>query len=163
MFVWGCPCLRTGVDLAIGLTAKSGIPLPWLRSRRCTRFIFAGPLPRQGSLEKVMNVPRAPFGKPALSGRSISGGDVATNRPDEARELTRDRGDGDSLQLAPPDQRSIAPVQAALRLPRDLANRPPRGGDLLLLLLSHPRWMLTTLPAFAHKATPPPPPAPSAP
>jgi hypothetical protein len=27
LFVWGCPCLRTGVDLAIGLKGRSGIPL----------------------------------------------------------------------------------------------------------------------------------------
>src|SRR2546430_15213736 len=54
MFVWGCPCLRTGVDLSIGLTAQTGIPLPWLRPRRCTKFVFAGPLPRHGSLEQVL-------------------------------------------------------------------------------------------------------------
>lgn len=38
IFVRGFPCLRTGVDLAIGLRAPSGVPLPWLRPRRCTRL-----------------------------------------------------------------------------------------------------------------------------
>src|ERR1700680_739487 len=46
MFVWGCPCLRAGVDLAIGHKAESGVPLPWLRPRRCTMFVFAGPSPQ---------------------------------------------------------------------------------------------------------------------
>src|SRR5258708_6751969 len=32
-------CLRAGVDLLIGHKAISGIPLPWLRPRRCTIFV----------------------------------------------------------------------------------------------------------------------------
>ena len=48
--VWGFPCLRTGVDLAIGLKDEPGIPLPWFRSRRCTRFVFTGPCPGAGLL-----------------------------------------------------------------------------------------------------------------
>ena len=32
-------CLRAGVDLLIGHKATSGIPLPWLRPRRCTIFV----------------------------------------------------------------------------------------------------------------------------
>jgi hypothetical protein len=31
--------LRAGVDLLIGHKATSGIPLPWLRPRRCTIFV----------------------------------------------------------------------------------------------------------------------------
>jgi hypothetical protein len=32
-------CLRAGVDRLIGHKATSGIPLPWLRPRRCTIFV----------------------------------------------------------------------------------------------------------------------------
>lgn len=32
-------CLRAGVDRLIGHKAISGIPLPWLRPRRCTIFV----------------------------------------------------------------------------------------------------------------------------
>lgn len=78
MFVWGFPCLRTGVDLAIGLTAESGIPLPWLRSRRCTRLTFAGPLPRHGSLKKVPNVPLASLEFPPYLAAARA---VVTSRP----------------------------------------------------------------------------------
>src|SRR5437867_3748604 len=117
-------------------------PLPWLRSRRCTRFVFTGPCPGAGSLRNGSNGPLAPLGSPALLGHSTGGGDLATDGPDEARELTRNRGDGDSLELAPSDQRPVTPVQATLRLPGDLANRARGGRDLLLLLLAHPRWML---------------------
>lgn len=40
---------------------------------------------------------------PVLLGRNTRGGDLAADRPDEARELARDRGDGDGLELAPAD------------------------------------------------------------
>src|SRR5437764_5186031 len=93
---------------------------------------------------------------PALLGRSTGRGYFASDRPDEARELTRDRGDGDGLELAPPDQRAVAPVQAALRLPGDLANRSRRGRDPLLLVFADPRWMLIVPAAFhQHTARPP--------
>jgi hypothetical protein len=52
----------------------TGIPLPWRRSRRCTRSIFAGPGPGIGSLEKVVNVPPAYLGSPVLLGRSTGRG-----------------------------------------------------------------------------------------
>src|SRR5712692_7581703 len=57
-------------------------------------------------------------------------------------ELACDRGDGDGLELASPDQRPVAPVQAALRLPGDLANRSRGGVNLRLLGWPHPRGML---------------------
>src|SRR5882724_5253823 len=78
-------------------------PLPWLRSRRCTISVFTGPCPGAGSLRDGSNVPLAPFGCPALLGRSTGSGDLATDGPDEAREFPRDCGDGDSLKLAPSD------------------------------------------------------------
>src|SRR5713226_3334932 len=120
----GCPCLHTGVDLAIGFRAPSGVPLPWLRPRRCTRLSSPDRCPGVGSLEKVLSVPPVPYlERPALSGRRTGRGHLATDRPDEGRELTCDRGDGDGLGLALPDQRPVARAQAALRLPGDLANR----------------------------------------
>jgi len=135
-FVWGFPGLRSCIDLAVGFKDGSGIPLSWLRSRRYTRFIFAGPCPGIGSLVQVVTVRLPSIGSPALLGLSTGRVRRARDRPDEARELARDRGDGDGLQLAPSDQRPVTPVQATLRLPGDLANRARRGRDLLLLLLS---------------------------
>src|SRR5216684_2847440 len=96
------------------------------------------------------------IGRPVLLGRSTGRGHLASDGPDEARELTSDRGDGDSLKLAPPDQRSVAPVQAALRLPGDLANRSRRGRDLLLLVFAHPRRMLIAPGALHQHASRPP-------
>src|SRR6267378_8630323 len=75
--------------------------------------------PGIGSLVQVVNVPPPPIGSPALLGLSTGRVCRARDRPDETRELARDRGDGDGLELASPDQRSVAPVEAALRLPGD--------------------------------------------
>src|SRR5712692_4475943 len=94
--------------------------------------------------------------RPALLGRRTGRGHLATDRPDEGRELTCDRGDGDGLGLALPDQRPVACAQAALRLPGDLANRSWRRRHLLLLLLSHPRRMLIAPGAFDQSASRPP-------
>src|ERR1700726_1056408 len=55
--------------------------------------------------------------KPILLGRRLSAARLASYRPNETRKLTRDRSDGDRLELASPDQRSVAPVETALRLP----------------------------------------------
>src|SRR5205807_1389002 len=60
---------------------------------------------------------------PALCGGGTGRGRLAGDRPDEACELTRHRGDGDGLEPALAEQRSVAPVETALRLPGDLANR----------------------------------------
>src|SRR5229473_2170482 len=49
--VWGCPGLRTGVDLAIGLTARSGIPLAAAPLPPLHEIIFTGPCPGAGSLK----------------------------------------------------------------------------------------------------------------
>src|SRR2546421_308857 len=127
-------------------------PLPWLRSRRCTRSVFTGPCPGAGSLRNCCNVPLTPLGRPALLGHRTGGSDRAVDGPDEPRELARDRGDGDGLQLAPSDQRPVTPVQATLRLPGDLANRTRGSRDLLLFLLAYPRRMLIAPGAF-HQHT----------
>src|SRR6185369_12920880 len=109
-------------------------PLPWLRSRRCTRFVFTGPCPGAGSLRNGSNVPLTPLGSPALLGDNTGGGDRAADGPDEARELARDRGDGNGLQFAPSDQRPVTPVQAISRTARGAAatfsclSWPTRGG-----------------------------------
>ena len=128
--VHACPCFRLGLSRSEDGRRPCGrpqstignSPCRGLRSRRCTRFIFTGPCPGAGSLKVWLYVPLAPFGRPALLGRSTGGGDLATDGPDEAGELARDRGDGHGLELALADQRPVAPVQAALRLPGDLAN-----------------------------------------
>src|SRR6202040_165120 len=156
-FVWGFPSLRSCIDLAVGLKVGSGIPLSWLRSRRYTRFIFTGPCPGIGSLVQVVNVPPPPTGSPALLARRGTGdGDLTADCPDEAGELARDRGHGDGLELASPDQRPVAPVEAVLRLPGDLANRTRRGRDLRLLVLAHPRRVLIAPRALHQHASRPP-------
>src|SRR5207249_1962520 len=96
-------------------------PVPWLRSRRCTRCVFTGPCPGAGSLRNDTNVPLAPFGSPVLLARAAGNGDLATDGPDEAGELARDGRDGNGFELAPADQRPVAPVEAVLRLPGNLA------------------------------------------
>ena len=85
-------------------------PLPWLRSRRCTRFVFTGPCPGAGSLRNGSIVPLTPLGSPALLGHSTGGGDRAADGPDEAGELACDCGDGHGLELAPADQRAVTAV-----------------------------------------------------
>src|ERR1700732_5582449 len=111
-------------------------PLPRLCSRRCTRFI-ASPdhWPGPGlSVERWALASGSPL--QSLLGRSCRdrcGGGSASDSPDEAGEFAGDRDDGDGLELAFPDQRTIAPVQPALRLPGNLANRWRRRIDLRLL------------------------------
>src|SRR5580693_6626970 len=79
----------------------------------------------------------------------------ARDRPDEAGEFSSDRSDGNRLELAPSDQRSVAPVQAALRFPSNLANRLRHGIDLCLLLFAHARRMLIA-PGALHLHAPRP-------
>src|SRR5882672_6577234 len=118
--------------------------------------IFTGPCPGIGSLVQVVTVRPPSIGSPALLGLSMRRVRRARDRPDEASELARDRGDGDGLELASPDQRPVAPVKAALRLPGDLANLSRRGRDLLLLVLAHPRRMLIAPGALHQHASRPP-------
>src|SRR5207342_3917507 len=134
-------CLRSGVDLAIGLIAKSGVPLPWLRPRRCTICHVAGPLPRHWLPEKDCGRATS-SSKVLLPGRRTGVGDLAIDRPDEGGELACDRRDRDGLKLAFPGQRPVTRAQPALRLPGDLTNGSRRRRHLFLLLLSHPRRML---------------------
>src|ERR671923_1659937 len=91
-----------------------------------------------------------------LLGGSTRGADLATDRPNEGRELACDRGDRDVRKLASSDERPVTPSQAALRLPGDLANRSRCSRDLLLLLFSDPRRMAIT-PGALHQNTPCPP------
>src|SRR5215471_9694679 len=77
-----------------------------------------------------------------LPGHTTGRGHLATDGPDEAGEFAGDRGDGDGLELAPADQRPVALVQAALRLPGNLANRLWGGLNLVLFVRPHPRGML---------------------
>jgi hypothetical protein len=107
IFVWGCPVFAIGVDLAIGLIAKSGVPLPWLRPRSCTICHVAGPLPRHWLPEKDCERTTS-SSKVLLPGRRTGVGDLAIYRPDEGGELARDRGDRDGLKLAFPGRRAAA-------------------------------------------------------
>src|SRR4030081_3841489 len=91
-------------------------------------------------------VPLAPPRKAALLCRGR--GDLATDGPDEAGELTCDCGDDHGLELALTDQRAVAPVEAALRLPGNLANRWRGSVDLVLLGGPHARGMLIAPRAF---------------
>src|SRR5437763_3013033 len=90
--------------------------------------------------------------KAALLRRGLRGC-FASDGPDKAGELTRDRSDGDRLELAPPEQRPIAPIEAGLRLPGDLANLSRRGGDPLLLGPADARRMLIAPGALHQRAS----------
>src|SRR4051794_3477603 len=70
--------------------------------------------------------------KPILLGCRLSAARFASYRPYEARKLTRDRSDSHGLRLAPPDERPVAAIETALRLPCDLAHLWRRCRDLLL-------------------------------
>src|SRR6516165_3135569 len=110
MSVWGFPCLKTGVDLAIGLKHMSGIPLPWFRSRRCTRFNFTGPCPDAGLPRYRVAYQYTPSRGLGV-GRSRSRADRLGDCPDETDELTSHRRNGDVLELAPPEQRSVTLIE----------------------------------------------------
>ena len=99
-FVWGFPGLRSCIDLAVGFKGGSGIPLSWLRSRRYTRFIFAGPYPGIGSLAYVVNVSPPPIGRPPY---------VAATRAAFAARAT--------AQMKPANSRATAVMATVLSLP----------------------------------------------
>src|SRR6478736_7858201 len=90
--------------------------------------------------------------KPILLGRRLSAARLASYRPNETRKLTRDRSDGDRLELASPDQRSVAPVETALRLPGDLALWR-RCRDLLLFGNANTGRMLIAPGALHERAS----------
>src|SRR6516162_5466385 len=165
MSVWGFPCLKTGVDLAIGLKVMSGIPLPWFRSRRCTRFNFTGPYPRRGSLVSALPINILPLRVPSwLAGhsRDLGGGhsrsraDRLGDCPDETDELTSHRRNGDVLELALPEQRSITLIEAGLRFPGDLANRLRHRLDLNLFVFAQSRRKLVAPGTLDQHASHPP-------
>ena len=91
--------------------------------------------------------------KPILLGRRLSAARLASYRPNETRKLTRDRSDGDRLELASPDQRSVAPVETALRLPGDLAHLWRRCRDLLLFGNANTGRMLIAPGALHERAS----------
>src|ERR1700675_2951067 len=100
---------------------------------------FTGPRPGARLPENGSNVPFTRLRRAFLPGRTTGRGDLAIDGPDKAGEFTSDRGDGDGLELAAADQRAIALVQSALRLPGDLANRRRGSVNLVRLVRSHPR------------------------
>src|SRR5258708_30461829 len=121
------------------------------RAPAVARDVFTGPLPRRGL--PVFGCGCAiSYRKSRLAGCDMSGGDLAIDRPDEARKFARDRSDSDGLALALPDQRSVARVEAALRLPGDLTHRWWGGVNLRLLGSSDPRGMLIAPGAFHQDA-----------
>src|SRR5215831_2554863 len=158
MSVWGFSCLKTCVDLAIGLKHMSGIPLPWFRSRRCTRFNFTGPYPRcRGSLVSALPINIFPLRVPSwLAGHSRSRADRLGDCPDETDELTSHRRNGDVLELALPEQRSITLIEAGLRFPGDLANRLRHRLDLDLFALAQALRKLVTPGTLDQHASPAP-------
>src|SRR5918996_1925823 len=98
-----------------------GVPLPWLRPRRCTIFVFA--------------VDAHTAGRNSHSGTE----DRALDGPDEAGELAGDGGNHHSRLLAFADQRPVAGGKSALRLPSDLARGTWCGGGSRQFLLAEPR------------------------
>src|SRR3954447_6713197 len=67
---------------------------------------------------------------PALTPAERAGGlHLVGDRPDEARQLTRDCGSDHCRRLSRPGELAISPTQSFLRLPRRVANR---AGQTLL-------------------------------
>ena len=75
-------------------------PLPWLRSRRCTRFVFTGPCPGAGSLRIGSNVPLTPSEVPPY---------LATARAVVIARLT--------AQMKPASSRATAVTATVFSLP----------------------------------------------
>lgn len=104
-FVWGCPGLRTGVDQGSATQDDREFPLPRFCSRRCTRFIASpGYCPgRRAPWLALGFAAWLPLPSLLNCSRDTCGRDCASDSPDEAGELARDRDDGDGLALAVPD------------------------------------------------------------
>ena len=108
--VWGFPCLRTGVDLAIGLkdeprNSPAVVSLPPLHEicfhrtlPRCRAPWLVRCLSTYSHCESLL--PGRSRGRAVV--RSRSGADRLGDRPDETDELTGHRRNGDVLELAPP-------------------------------------------------------------
>ena len=63
MFVWGCPCLSTGVDLAIGLRGRREFPCRGSAPAVARDLSFAGPLPRRMAPWKGVELVALPLPK----------------------------------------------------------------------------------------------------
>src|SRR5215470_15088723 len=143
----------------------SGIPLPWFRSRRCTRFNFTGPCPGAGLPRYRVAYQHTPIASPIWLaghsrglgvGRSRSRSHRLGDCPDETDELTSHRRNGDVLELAPPEQRSVTLIEAGLRLPGNLANRLRHRLDLDVFVFAQPRRKLITPGTLDQHASHPP-------
>src|SRR5215470_7118639 len=88
--------------------------------------------------------------------RSRSRADRLGDCPDETDELTSHRRNGDVLELAPPEQRSVTLIEAGLRLPGNLANRLRHRLDLDLFVFAQPRRKLITPGTLDQHASHPP-------
>lgn len=100
----GCPCLRTGVNLAIGLKRKSGIPLTVATLPPLHDVIFAGRVPRR----------TAPYDDHLLFGPRIASY-TATARPRVTSRLT--------AQMKPANSRATAVMATVLVLPLRVSAR----------------------------------------
>ena len=107
--------------------------------------------PARAPYSLVVNVPPS-CRESCLLGPRTSGSYLADDGPHETCKLTCDRSHRDGLELASPDQLPVATVEAALRLPGDLANRSRCRGYLLLLVFAHPRRMLIAPRALHQRA-----------
>jgi hypothetical protein len=98
--------LRTGVDRLIGHTATAGIPLPWLRPRRCTMSVIAGWPPTRLPFDRVeaaaSSFHRMPYGRATAPAVVIS-------------RLT--------AQMKPQSSRAIAVTATVLGLPLRISAR----------------------------------------
>src|SRR6516164_1304668 len=89
-------------------------------------------------------------------GRSRSRADRLGDCPDETDELASHRRNGDVLELASLEQRSITLIEAGLRFPGDLANRLRHRLDLDLFALAQARRKLVTPGTLDQHASHPP-------
>src|ERR1700761_6362295 len=155
MFVWGCPCLRTGVDHVIGLQAILGNSPPRRRSRRCTNCHWPDRCPGSGSLVELTRP-----GPICLAGLPhawlLDRGDLATDRPNKACEFTGDGSDGHGLELSFAGEPAEAGAQPALRLPGDGADPGGRRRHFGLLVLADPGRVLIAPGALHEDAAGPP-------
>jgi hypothetical protein len=83
--------LRTGVDRLIGHTATAGIPLPWLRPRRCTISVISGWPPARLPVDRgepaASSFHRMPYGRATTPAVAVISRLTAQMKPQSSRAI----------------------------------------------------------------------------
>src|SRR6516162_262190 len=166
MSVWGFPCLKNGRRSCDSASSRCReFPCRGSAPAVARDLISPDLAPVHGSLVSALPINilplRVPFWLAGHSrglgvGRSRSRSDRLGDCPDETDELTSHRRNGDVLEIAPPEQRSVTLIEAGLRLPGNLANRLRHRLDLDLFVFAQPRRKLITPGTLDQHASHPP-------